>query len=180
MADVNKDGYLDLLFDDDVRGFVRIYLGSAKGFSKETMVSIPCDAMGEGATISVADINKDGWLDIVLGMGSSRMQKPDTIHIFFGGPHGYDPQRKQSYYGGYSTGYLGIADYNNDGNLDIMTSAYQSPKSRVLPAQLFFGNGKTIDFEHPLNLYSEGSTAIMQMDFNRDGWVDAFVRVPQQ
>ena len=133
------------------------------------------DTTGEGASITTADINQDGWLDVVLGLGASRLRKPDTVHIFFGGQDGYDPKRKQIYYGGYSAGYNGIADYNNDGNLDIMTSAYSSATTRVLPAQLFFGDGKTIDFEKPLNLFSEGSTAVMQMDFNRDGWLDAFV-----
>ena len=174
IADVNKDGWLDILFEDR-RGYILIYLGSEKGFSPDHTWKIPCEGMGEGTSITTADINKDGWPDIILGMNSSRLRKKDTLHIFYGGPHGYDPKRQQSYYGGYSSIYVGVADYNNDGNLDIMTSAYQSPTSRILPARLFFGNGKTIDFKKPVNLYAEGACAIMQMDFNRDGWIDAFV-----
>ncbi len=174
VADVNRDGHLDLLFED-FRGYVRIYPGSDKGFSKDTMIRLPCDAMGQGALITTADINKDGWLDIVLGMLSARLRLPDTVHIFYGGADGYDPKRKQSYYGNYGSAGVGIADYDNDGDLDIMTSAYLSATSRVLPAQLFLGNGKTIDFENPQDLFAEGSTAVLQMDYNRDGWVDALV-----
>lgn len=173
-ADVNKDGWLDILFDDR-RDYIRIYPGSEKGFSLDNLIKIPSEAMGEGASITTADINKDGWPDIVLGMNSARLRKDDTIHIYYGGPTGYDPKNQQVYLGAYSTAYPALADFNNDGNLDMAVSAYLSAKSRVLPAQVFYGNGKTIDFSRPVNLYSEGSTGVIQMDFNRDGWIDAFV-----
>lgn len=174
VADVNRDGWLDLIFDDR-RDFILIHFGGPEGYSDARSVKLPCNYLGEGGVPNFADINKDGWLDLVMGMNSSRVQQPDTVHIYFGGPDGYRAERKQSLIGGYSSGYTGIADFDRDGNLDLMVSAYQSPTSRVLPAQLFRGNGREIDFTRPQNLFSEGSTALVQIDLNKDGWVDAFV-----
>jgi len=174
VADVNRDGYLDILFDDK-QGYVLIYLGSAKGFSPDNIWKVPCPAIREAASINTADLNKDGWLDLIMGVLGHRVGVPDTLHIFYGSPEGYTPDNQQALLAGYSPGYTGVADFNNDGNLDLAVSNYSTATSRVDPAQVFWGNGKTLDLDHPTNMPAEGSTAVMQVDLNRDGWIDAFV-----
>lgn len=174
VADVNRDGHLDILFDDK-RDYVLIYLGSAGGFSAERTWKVPSPGMGEGASINVADLNKDGWLDMIVGVNAARLRRPETLYVFFGSPQGFSSESQQKLVGGYSAGYTGVADFNNDGHLDVAVSAYSSPTTRILPMQILWGDGKGVDLQHPLNLPSEGSSAVMAMDLNRDGWVDAFV-----
>ena len=171
LADVNRDGYLDVLFVDR-RGYVLIYLGGPHGYSKEHTWKVPCPGLETGGALNLADLNKDGWLDLIVSTMGHYTGRRDTLHIFYGSPEGFRAENSQAYLGGYSPVYTAVADFNRDGNLDLITTAYSSPTERVIPAQLFWGNGKTLDFEHPVNLPAESSSAVIQDDLKRDGWID--------
>lgn len=171
LADVNRDGYLDALFDDK-RGYVLIYLGGPHGYSKDHTWKVPCPGLATGGALNVADLNKDGWLDLIVSTMGHYTGLKDTLHIFFGSPEGFRPENSQAYLAGYSPVSTAVADFNRDGNLDLITTAYSTPTARVIPAQLFWGNGKTLDFDHPVNLPTESSSAVLQDDLNRDGWID--------
>ena len=173
-ADVNRDGYLDLLFID-TRGYVLIYLGGADGFSGNHTWKVPCPGLATAGSVNTADLNKDGWLDLVVGIMGHYTRLEDTLQVFYGSKQGFSVDNAQLLLGGYSPVHTGIADFNNDGNLDVLVTAYSSATSRVIPAQLFWGNGKMLDLEHPVNLPTESSGAVMQVDLNRDGWIDLFL-----
>jgi len=174
IADVNKDGFLDLLFADK-RSQVLIYLGSVDGYSKQRTWKIPCPALVTVGTVNTADINGDGWLDLIVGIMGHYTGLKDTLYVYYGSSLGYDLDNSQTLPGGYSPILTAVADYNRDGNLDVLVTAYSSSTTRVIPAQLFWGNGKTLDLDRPLNLPAESSAAAMQVDLNRDGWVDLFL-----
>ncbi len=171
VGDVNNDGYIDILFHDK-RNFIRIYLGNADGFSKERKWEVPCHGLEDSAGVNVADINDDGWLDIIVGILGHRRRHQDTLRIHYGSPDGYQEDNIQELMSGYSAIFTGIADYNNDDNLDILVTAYANPTSRTPPAQLFYGNGKRIDFDHPVDLPGYAAGAVTQADLNQDGWID--------
>ena len=171
VGDVNNDGHIDILFHDK-RNFIRIYLGSAKGFSQDRKWEVPCHGLEDSAAVNVADINSDGWLDIIVGILGHRRRHKDTLRIHFGSPEGYQEDNIQELMSGYSAVFTGIADYNNDENLDILVTAYANPTSRTPPVQLFYGDGKRIDFNNPVNLPGYAAGAVTQADLNRDGWID--------
>ncbi len=171
VGDVNNDGYIDILFHDK-RNFIRIYLGNADGFSKERKWEVPCHGLEDSAGVNVADINSDGWLDIIVGILGHRRRHQDTLRIHFGSSEGYHEGNIQELMSGYSAIFTGIADYNNDSNLDILVTAYADPTSRTPPVQLFYGDGNRIDFDHPVNLPGYAAGAVTQADLNRDGWID--------
>ncbi len=171
VGDVNNDGYIDILFHDK-RNFIRIYLGNADGFSPDRKWEVPCHGLEDSAGVNVADINSDGWLDIIVGILGSRRRHKDTLRIHFGSPEGYQEDNIQELMSGYSSVFTGIADYNNDGNLDILVTAYADPISRTPPVQLFYGDGNQIDFDHPVNLPGYAAGAVTQADLNSDGWID--------
>lgn len=168
LADVNRDGYLDVLFTDK-RNQVLIYLGGSAGFSEQRCWTVPVPAP---LALNTADLNADGWLDLIVSCGGHYQRLKDTLHVFYGGPKGFSADRSQELLGLYTSIFSAVADYNHDGNLDMLATAYSTPTARVLPAQIFWGNGKTLDLEHPVNLPAEGSAAVTQIDLNRDGWVD--------
>ena len=171
VGDVNNDGYIDILFHDK-RNFIRIYLGSIDGFSRERKWEVPCHGLEDSAGVNVADINDDGWLDIIVGILGHRRRHKDTMRIHFGSPEGYQDDSIQELMSGYSAIYTGVADYNNDTHLDILVTAYADPTSRTPPAQLFYGDGEKIDFNHPVDLPGYAAGAVTQADLNRDGWID--------
>jgi len=171
VGDVNNDGYIDILFHDK-RNFIRIYLGSIDGFSQERKWEVPCHGLEDSAGVNVADINDDGWLDIIVGILGHRRRHKDTMRIHFGSPEGYQNDSIQELMSGYSAIYTGVADYNNDTHLDILVTAYADPISRTPPAQLFYGDGEKIDFNHPVDLPGYAAGAVTQADLNRDGWID--------
>jgi len=146
-----------------------IYLGSAQGFSKQHTVQVPVPAPSR---LNTADINQDGWLDLIVSCAGHYQRLKDTLDVFYGSPSGFQAENSQKLLAGYSALSTAAADFNRDGNLDLLVTAYSTPTSRVLPAQLFWGNGKPLDLEHPLNLPAESSAGVTQIDLNRDGWVD--------
>ncbi len=171
IGDVNNDGYIDVLLHDK-REYIVIHLGASDGFSDSRTLNVPCHGIGDSVSLNLADLNGDGWLDMIAGILGHRQRHKDTIRIFFGGPDGYNSENVQEYFAGYSARYTGVADLNNDGNLDLLVSAYGIPTSRVSDAQLFWGDGNKLDFENPVNFSAHGSADVLQIDLNRDGWID--------
>ena len=170
LADVDRDGYLDIIVGDK-RGYVRIFLGGPEGYSPDRVWKIPLGNPVIGS-LSTADLNRDGWLDMIVGIQSHYDRRQESFYIFYGGPEGYDPRKVQCHNGRYSPGKISIADYDNDGNLDLLVPAYSSDVTRVLPAQLFRGNGQTIDLDHPMNIPAESACQFQAIDLNRNGWSD--------
>lgn len=172
-CDLNRDGYLDILFVDK-RGYVLTYLGSRDGFSSERTWKIPCPALEDNGWANTADLNGDGRLDLIVTTMGHYSGKKDTFYIFYGDEkNGYTLDNSQKLIAGYSPISTAVADFNRDGHLDMVTTAYSTTNARVIPSQLFWGNGKTLDLDHPLNLPTESSTGIPTViDLNRDGWLD--------
>jgi hypothetical protein len=170
-ADLNSDGYEDLImavFRDSVKGLDNtksvIYWGGPFGFSEERKTLLP--TLGcHGAT--VADLNRDGYLDIVFAntYASWGYENVDS-YIYWGGPEGYSPGRRTSLdtYGAYG---VTVGDLNKDGWLDLVFPQREAEKSAI-----FYGNPAGFSYRPNLEIYSRGATAAWLEDLNRDGWVD--------
>ena len=173
LADLNQDGFLDIVTDDK-RGQIVIFLGGPNGYSPDRVQKIPLD-VGWIGTLNVADLNKNGYLDLIVCVQCHYQRRYDSFYILHGGPDGYDPRRLTSYEGGYTPGSVAIADFNNDGNLDMAVASYSSGKTRELPTRIFWSKGKTIDLEHPLELPAESSFAFLPADLSGNGFLDLVV-----
>ena len=182
VSDLNGDGHVDLIFingsgemDEDLfarlapDGGANIYWGGAEG-----SISGPGPTRFDPArrqilrelglgSINVADLNGDGFLDVVLGS----FQSPSNLVIYYGSAAGLllenrvvlrVPDR--------SIGCL-IADFNRDGSLDIIVGGYQI--NRILTywggAGGYSETNKTIlPYTTPIDLEAA--------DLNNDGWLD--------
>jgi len=168
LADINRDGYIDALFSDK-RHHVLVYFGSGEGFSKNNTIKIPCPVPG---FLNSADLNNDGWLDLIISHMSSRVRRKESYTVLYSDEGKYSPENSQTFSRGIMVNYTAVADFNGDGFLDLVASAYSSPTTRVLPATLHWGNGQYLDLDHTVELPANSSSAVTAMDFNRDGWTD--------
>ena len=170
LADFNHDGYLDIITNDK-RGYLVILLGGPEGYSRQRMQKIPIDETWIGS-FNAADLTRNGWLDLVIGVQSHYTRKHTTFHVFYGGPNGYSQKNSIRYTGGYTPGAIAIADIDNDGDLEILVPAYSTGVTRELPARVFRTKAGEIDFDNPLNLPTNASHAFMAFDLNGNGYLD--------
>ncbi len=119
-ADVNADGHMDIIAansTEDQKAGIQVWLGNGKGGWE---VESGPTTLGRYMDTAVADVNKDGFPDLIgAGWG---MQ--GSLRVWLGDGTGKwtatSPLSKDNYYG-VSTG-----DLNGDGKPDILAAAYQS------------------------------------------------------
>lgn len=143
-ADFNRDGLIDLVLSE--RWTPSAHLCYAQGTTGQVYFAPPVDvAIGLGQwEIAAADVDGDGWSDIVAGHEG---HGPGQVSICFNdGAGGF--ASSQLYHGGALQSHVALGDVNGDGRLDIVSAGHAavsvllnagnrtflSPQSTPLPA----------------------------------------------
>ena len=167
-ADLNRDGYLDLLFTHNhyKKPNAVILWGSDEGYSgaKKTTLTL---AVGRTGTHRIADLNRDGWLDLVFPARSGELQ------ISWGGSDGYSESR--IWIGKTAAGQVELADLDADGYLDFVIASAIMPETRShnTRTRIYRGTPEGVPDLHPiadLESYTAIESAIADLD--RDGFLD--------
>ena len=147
IADLNRDGYLDLIFPDEYFGDVQIYWGSANGYSEERTWVKPLSA----GSIELADLNGDGFLDFVVagGFDPVRKSRNTTTKIFRGTAEGTPSTEGVIELEGYQSIECAIADLNRDGFLDLVLSNYMSDSTRSIPLFIYWARRRAVQQQEP-------------------------------
>ena len=128
VADVNRDGVLDMLVTQASTGSVRVYQGIGGGMFNTSPASF---AVGNSpAAFVCAELNNDGKLDLVV---ANTLE--GTYSVLMGNGDGTFQPRVVTSGGIPAFNQLALADMNGDGNLDLILSG---GSLRVLVAR---GNG---------------------------------------
>jgi hypothetical protein len=172
LADFNGDGNLDVVTANPTRviplfprgGSISVLLGNGDGTLRET--SDPNVGVVQVSSVAVGDFSNDhipdlvvngltaslgGAVSVVLGNGDGTFQPAQILT----GPNFEDLS-------------VGVADFNRDGNLDIVAPNGAGAVS------VFLGKGNDT-FQAPLNFPSGATGAVAVADFNRDGFPDLAV-----
>ena len=131
-------------------------------------VAIPCE--GRSSSPTIADYNKDGWLDIAV---SSYLK--DILRIFWGGSQGFDKKNKQDIYVP-SIIDLETADLNNDGYLDLVACSYNDEVNHHHDTGVELLWGGPNGFQQWNSQWLPAFTPVgpVVADFDDDGYLDLF------
>ena len=175
-ADLNADGFVDLIALNSGHGGqaarsdpslgANIFWGGESGFDLDQGRTVLSE--NHLGSSSVADLNRDGYLDLVLGAFESySLEDPVHLIIYYGGAKGLDRSRRVAVLSeGRSTG-CAIADFNRDQWLDIAVTSTLFDRVRVFwgaPEGFSEAYQSRLDIPYPIGLDAA--------DFNADGHLD--------
>lgn len=175
VADLNGDGYLEILGSDHGYGKTHIFWGGSAGYSASR-----CDVrQTPSGQLKLADLTGDGVLDWVFS-GSvdlkNRSRETKTL-CFRGKPDGsYDP-KPLSTLSHATADELAVADLNQDGYLDVVINNVLSNSSRSLPVLIFWGDREGKHSDARRTAIGSGSfSGVELIDLNGDGYREIVAR----
>jgi len=119
MADLNGDGYLDIMSYNKNNSVSCVSWGSESGYSIADKTEFPIHN-ARGTTIS--DLNSDGHMDLLFNSSES--------YIYWGSTDGYSDNSITEIPVANAKG-LGVADLNGDGYLDLVFNNFKhTPTSK--------------------------------------------------
>jgi len=171
MVDLDDDDHAELLVANSGRhysglpGASYLYWGTPEGPSVEKRHEFD---LNENGSWEIADLNRDGWLDIV-GFDF------DTLFLAWGGPGRLSDSQHHVRIPGVAR--IGqncrLLDFDRDGWLDILLADIASPHSKIL-----LGGPEGYSNERVRRLEEPGIGNAEVADLDADGWLDLVLLRP--
>ena len=177
LGDLDEDGHLDIVVVNkasEITPYLSIFFGDGSGNFPRSQNLVLGDLRPQH--VKLADLNKDGHLDILIGAGFG----VDTLVWLLGDGLGNFGAPSSFFFGAALMMGFGLNDFNNDGNLDVVAT-FRSPEIPYWPEPgsyrlmfLLFGDGNG-NFGNQISyrLYPEAPYHGLDTgDFNGDGNAD--------
>jgi hypothetical protein len=189
VADVNRDGDLDIVAHPRLGKGPRVWLGDGQGEWREASQGLEME-LSCGGGVALGHINSDGWLDLAvadhchglfvyLGNASGRWQAV-TRHLVPASAEQADAQGVTNMFSGAES--VALGDVNEDSHLDMVAAASDRGGFAV-----YFGDGSGKDWRQvtdedglpsaedpePKDLERGGWANVVRLfDVNQDGHLD--------
>lgn len=163
--DIDNDGDDDIVVIDRIS--LNIYYNQGNlNFTKQT---IDPGVITEYTDLIITDINNDGFKDIVTGSLLKTL-----IYINSQGQFSFDEARTNSIG---NEGFITVthmADFNNDGNIDLITNGdfFQDIRLYTNTGDGYFSFSQIIDL-------IDSCYSISSIDYDQDGDLDVYTTIPQ-
>jgi len=175
-ADLNTDGFTDLIILYTGHGGsaalanpligTNILWGSANGFDLENNRTVLPESDPYMDSSNVADLNRDGYLDIILGGWA----KTNATCVYYGSADGFKLENKVDLPSeGRGQGSI-VADFNKDDWLDIVATSCDKNLIRI-----YWGSKDGFDPNRQQQLLASSPIANETADLNADGWLDLII-----
>jgi VCBS repeat protein len=167
VGDFNGDGHLDIVVPGQGSRTVSILLGTGDGSFQIGREFSTGEGPGIPRYVAVGDFNGDGRLDLAVSLFNANTLNGSVAILLGQGNGSFDSPR--SFPVGIAPTFVVVADFNNDGKLDVAVLNHISNVSILL------GDG-TGGFGTATN-WAVGNTPVSLAvgDFNRDGRPDLVV-----
>jgi hypothetical protein len=165
VADFNHDGNMDLAETSGYDNEVLVYLGQGNGSFVQATGS-PITVGNFPQAVRTGDFNRDGLVDMAVANAND-----NTVSILLGNGDGtFTPATNSPVPVGGFPFFLAVADFNNDGSLDIAVGNQADSTVTIL-----LGNGDGTFAQapgSPVPGFNYNPGELVAADFNGDGRVD--------
>jgi hypothetical protein len=173
VADLNRDGWQELVFSNGEGDDSFVYYGNQDGFSEQQLTKLPTI---KPHAVEIGDVNNDDWLDIVFANESG------SISFAYLSENGKFNADKKIDFETHTAKDVAIEDFNKDGFADVFFTNHQysltgNPRfaNRMIDSYLYFGSQSGFSQENRQSISTIGAWGANATDLNKDGWVDLLV-----
>ena len=179
LVDLDQDGWIDVITPNRYNGEGMtgsgykinsyIYWGSETGFDINNKLELP--TVG-AAKARVADLNKDGFLDIVFPNGVQEYVGVFKSYIYWGSDNGKFSwsEANRTTLDSVSPETATVDDINDDGYLDIFISGWLCLTKCSLKNRIYWGSATGFDNDNYTKIDDvDGGTEAIFKDLNGDG-----------
>ena len=166
--DLNDDGYEDVVVSSYYRSNSYIFYGSSIGVPYTPSISLPT-TFATGNT--VADLNKDGYLDIIFCNFSDGTTTAVDSYIYWGSENEYSSSNRTALPTLGATA-VSAYDLNYDGYPDIVFSNNNYDYEYQVNSYIYWGGQNGFSAANKLELSTNGAKGNFLADLNKDGYID--------